>query len=203
MRKQRRSSRRHSHSPGCDQRGGRRGRHRPAFDGPAPADRDRDLYSAARPLDDAQSCRRGLPSVGSIRGRSVQNALSAAAVRAAARTPALAEVVRKEQDLHKQALAQAGALNNLLAEPPRRAMQMPSRSFSRSWPSCARRGWKRAATFSGASPSTPASPSRRLQPSTTFARRCGPRKRCSRSISGPARASCGRYPSRGRSPLPM
>ena len=53
-----------------------------------------------------------------IRGRSVQNALSAAAVRAAARTPALAEVVRKEQDLHKQALAQAGALNNLLAEPP-------------------------------------------------------------------------------------
>jgi CHAT domain-containing protein/tetratricopeptide (TPR) repeat protein len=53
-----------------------------------------------------------------IRGRSVQNALAASAVRAAARTPALAEVVRKEQDLHKQALAQAGALNNLLTEPP-------------------------------------------------------------------------------------
>jgi CHAT domain-containing protein/tetratricopeptide (TPR) repeat protein len=53
-----------------------------------------------------------------VRGRSVQNALAASAVRAAARTPALAEVVRKEQDLHKQALAQAGLLNNLLAEPP-------------------------------------------------------------------------------------
>ncbi len=53
-----------------------------------------------------------------IRGRSVQNALAASAVRAAARTPALAEVVRKEQDLQKQALAQAGLLNNLLAEPP-------------------------------------------------------------------------------------
>jgi CHAT domain-containing protein len=53
-----------------------------------------------------------------IRARSVQNALAAAAVRAAARTPALADVVRKEQDLHKQSLAQAGVLNNLLAEPP-------------------------------------------------------------------------------------
>jgi CHAT domain-containing protein len=52
-----------------------------------------------------------------IRGKSVQNALAASAARAAARTPALAEVVRKEQDLHKLALAQAGLLNNLLAEP--------------------------------------------------------------------------------------
>src|SRR5262245_36610077 len=53
-----------------------------------------------------------------IRSRSVQNALAASAARAAARTPALAEVVRKEQDLHKQILAQAGLLNNVLTEPP-------------------------------------------------------------------------------------
>jgi CHAT domain-containing protein len=55
-----------------------------------------------------------------LRGRSVQDALAASAARAAARTPALADVVRKEQDLHKQAGAQAGLLNNLLAEPPER-----------------------------------------------------------------------------------
>ena len=55
-----------------------------------------------------------------IRGRSVQNALAASAARAAARTPALADIVRKEQDLQKQALAQAGLLNNVLAEPPER-----------------------------------------------------------------------------------
>jgi CHAT domain-containing protein len=53
-----------------------------------------------------------------IRSGSVQAALAASAVRAAARTPAMAEVVRNEQDLQKQVLAQAGLLNNLLAEPP-------------------------------------------------------------------------------------
>jgi CHAT domain-containing protein len=53
-----------------------------------------------------------------IRSRSVQNALAASAARAAARTPELAEVVRKQQDLHKQVLAQAALLNNILAEPP-------------------------------------------------------------------------------------
>jgi CHAT domain-containing protein len=60
----------------------------------------------------------GLRLAEAIRGRSVQNALAASAARAAARTPALTEVVRKEQDLHKQVLAQAGLLNNVLAEPP-------------------------------------------------------------------------------------
>jgi CHAT domain-containing protein len=53
-----------------------------------------------------------------IRGRSVQNALASSAARAAARTPEMAEVVRKEQDLHKRAVAQAALLSNLLAEPP-------------------------------------------------------------------------------------
>jgi CHAT domain-containing protein len=53
-----------------------------------------------------------------IRSRSVRNAVSASAARAAARTPALADTVRKEQDLHKQVLAQAALLNNVLAEAP-------------------------------------------------------------------------------------
>ena len=53
-----------------------------------------------------------------IRGRSVQNALASSAARAAARTPQMAEVARKEQDLHKRAVAQAALLSNLLAEPP-------------------------------------------------------------------------------------
>src|SRR5262249_8430567 len=52
-----------------------------------------------------------------IRGHSVQQALAASSARAAARDPALAELVRKEQDLTKQVNAQLGALNNVLAIP--------------------------------------------------------------------------------------
>lgn len=52
-----------------------------------------------------------------IRGHSVQQALAASSARAAARDPALADIVRKEQDLTKQVNAQLGALNNLLAMP--------------------------------------------------------------------------------------
>jgi len=52
-----------------------------------------------------------------IRGRSVQQALAASSARAAARDPALAELVRKEQDLSKQVNAELGALNNVLAIP--------------------------------------------------------------------------------------
>jgi CHAT domain-containing protein len=52
-----------------------------------------------------------------IRGRSVQRALAASSARAAAQDPALAELVRKEQDLTKQVNAQLGALNNVLAIP--------------------------------------------------------------------------------------
>lgn len=52
-----------------------------------------------------------------IRGRSVQQALAASSARAAAKDPALAELVRKEQDLTKQVNAQLGALNNVLAIP--------------------------------------------------------------------------------------
>lgn len=51
----------------------------------------------------------------SIRGQSVQRALSASSARSVAKDPALAELVRKEQDLGKQINAQLGALNNALA----------------------------------------------------------------------------------------
>lgn len=50
-----------------------------------------------------------------IRGQSVQKALSASSARSVAKDPALAELVRKEQDLGKQINAQLGALNNVLS----------------------------------------------------------------------------------------
>lgn len=53
-----------------------------------------------------------------IRGRSVQNALEASAARSAAKTPALAELVRKEQDLAKLTVATVGTINELLALSP-------------------------------------------------------------------------------------
>jgi len=52
-----------------------------------------------------------------IRGQSVQQALAASSARSAAKDPALAELVRKEQDLTKQVNAQLGTLNNVLALP--------------------------------------------------------------------------------------
>ncbi|QOZ76075.1 hypothetical protein XH83_11835 [Bradyrhizobium sp. CCBAU 53351] len=52
-----------------------------------------------------------------VRGRSVQQALAASSARAAAKDPALADLVRKEQDLTKQVNAQLGTLNNVLALP--------------------------------------------------------------------------------------
>lgn len=52
------------------------------------------------------------------RGRSVQRALSASAARAAVRDPALANLIRDEQDVLKQIAAQFGMLSNLLALPP-------------------------------------------------------------------------------------
>ena len=50
-----------------------------------------------------------------IRGQAVQQALAASSARAAARDPALAELVRKEQDLSKQLNAQLGTLTNALS----------------------------------------------------------------------------------------
>ena len=51
----------------------------------------------------------------SIRGQNVQKALSASSARSVAKDPALAELVRQEQDIGKQINAQLGALNNALA----------------------------------------------------------------------------------------
>jgi CHAT domain-containing protein/tetratricopeptide (TPR) repeat protein len=51
----------------------------------------------------------------SIRARSVQQALAASSARATAADPALAALVRKEQDLAKQVNAQLGMLNNVLS----------------------------------------------------------------------------------------
>jgi CHAT domain-containing protein len=53
----------------------------------------------------------------SIRGHSVQQALTASGARASITDPALAELVRNEQDLGKQVSAQLGLLNNILAMP--------------------------------------------------------------------------------------
>jgi hypothetical protein len=50
-----------------------------------------------------------------VRGRSVQRALANSSARVVAKDSALAELVRKEQDLAKEISAQLGALNNLLA----------------------------------------------------------------------------------------
>jgi len=53
-----------------------------------------------------------------LRGQSVQRALESSSARSVAANPALAEVVRKEQDLEKQIGAQLGLLNNVLSLPP-------------------------------------------------------------------------------------
>ena len=50
-----------------------------------------------------------------IRGRSVQQALAASSARMLAKDPAMADVVRQEQDLVKQVNAQLGTLNNVLS----------------------------------------------------------------------------------------
>ena len=55
--------------------------------------------------------------IDTIRGQSVQRALTASGARASAKNPVLAELVRKEQDLEKQLGAQLGLLNNVLALP--------------------------------------------------------------------------------------
>jgi CHAT domain-containing protein/tetratricopeptide (TPR) repeat protein len=53
-----------------------------------------------------------------VRSRSVQRALAASSARSTAANPALAELVRKTQDLEKQIGAQLGLLNNVLTMPP-------------------------------------------------------------------------------------
>jgi len=55
-----------------------------------------------------------------VRGRSVERALDASAARAAAQTPALADLVRREQDAKKQMAALQGLLRNVLSAPSER-----------------------------------------------------------------------------------
>ena len=52
-----------------------------------------------------------------VRGRAVQRALDASAARTVAQTPALADLVRREQDVRKQLAALQGLLGNLLTAP--------------------------------------------------------------------------------------
>lgn len=52
-----------------------------------------------------------------IRGQSVQRALAASAARSAATDPALANLVRYEQDAQKQATAMQGLMTNILSQP--------------------------------------------------------------------------------------
>ncbi len=72
----------------------------------------------ARASDAKSAAIESLQVAEAVRGRNVQNALEASAARSAAKTPALAELVRKEQDLAKQAVALVGIVNNMLSMPP-------------------------------------------------------------------------------------
>ena len=144
----------------------------------------------------------GLRLSEAIRGRSVQNALASSAARAAARTPQMAEIVRKEQDLHKQAVAQAALLSNVLAESPEDRDPKVSQGSARgtSEASEGQAGGK-SAKFNAASPNTPASFGLPPQPSRISAPPCAPMKPCCRSISAGGKASCGPYLRTGQSPL--
>ena len=84
-----------------------------------------------------------------IRGRSVQQALAASSARMLAKDPALADLVRQQQDLSKEVNAQLGLLNNVLSLPPaeRDREGSQARSTPRSIscaPTATRRGWRSA-----------------------------------------------------------
>jgi hypothetical protein len=76
------------------------------------------LLARAAPGTVADPAAESFRLVDVIRGQSVQNALTASSARSRAKTPALAELVRKAQDLEKQHGAQLGLLNNVLSLPP-------------------------------------------------------------------------------------
>ena len=92
---------------------------------PAAAKHRRSLYQAARRGRErgSGSRRASRPSALRIRSAAIRcrQALAASGARASPKDPALAELVRKEQDLGKQVNAQLGALNNVLALPSTRA----------------------------------------------------------------------------------
>jgi CHAT domain-containing protein len=76
------------------------------------------LLARMGPAAGADAAGESFKLIDTIRGNSVQRALTASGARASAKNPALAELVRKEQDLEKQLGAQLGVLNNVLALPP-------------------------------------------------------------------------------------
>ena len=76
------------------------------------------LLVLARAGEPASAAAESLTLADGIRSRAVQNALEASAARAAAKTPQLAEVARKSQDIDKQISALSGSINNLLAAAP-------------------------------------------------------------------------------------
>jgi CHAT domain-containing protein len=67
--------------------------------------------------DNEKAARETFALADAIRGHSVQQALTASSARLGIADPALAELVRAEQDLVKRANAQLGTLNNVLALP--------------------------------------------------------------------------------------
>lgn len=76
------------------------------------------LLVLARAAEPAVAAAQSLTLADGIRSRAVQNALEASAARAAAKTPQLAEVARKSQDIDKQIGALSGSINNMLAVAP-------------------------------------------------------------------------------------
>ena len=128
-----------------------------------------------------------------IRGHSVQQALAASSARAQIKDPALAELVRQEQDLSKQVNAQLGTLNNVLALPSGQrdengvaGAQRVDREFARRARQAARR-YRQAISELRQSdrPEAAVASTRSRRPSS-------PTRRCCRSISAATPASSGR-----------
>jgi CHAT domain-containing protein len=75
------------------------------------------LLARTRGDDGEWAARETFALADAIRGQSVQRALSAASARTSTDDPALASLVREEQDLTKRVSAQLGTLNNVLVLP--------------------------------------------------------------------------------------
>jgi CHAT domain-containing protein len=71
----------------------------------------------ARSPDKQAAAAESLRLADAIRARSVQNALAASSARTAARTPALADLARKSQDLTKQVSALTSLVGDVLSQP--------------------------------------------------------------------------------------
>ena len=89
-----------------------------AADGRMQAVAEANMSLLARASDPQSAAIESLQIAEAIRGRSVQNALQASAARSTAKTPALGDLVRKEQDLDKQTVALVTTINQILAAPP-------------------------------------------------------------------------------------